>query len=133
MLCNDVSFLTQKAEAGDTVIYVGGSIGAYVLLLANMFPTVNFVLYDHNLSNSVKKAKDEGFMPGNLRHTPEVFSEHVAAQLLLQESMHGSKLLLMSDLRNITRNAWGQQGHIAVTDDNVVNDLHLQVREAQPK
>jgi hypothetical protein len=58
MLCNDVSFLTEKATAGDRVLYVGGSVGAYVLLLAQMFPTVKFTLYDHNMSNSVKKAKE---------------------------------------------------------------------------
>ena len=127
MLCNDVSFLTEKSKAGDTVIYVGGSVGAYVLLLANMFPTVKFVMYDHNLSNSVKKAKDNGFMPKNLSHLSEVFSEQVAAKMLLQGSASSENLLLMSDLRNITRNAWGQEGHVAVTDDNVINDLHLQV------
>ena len=152
MLCNDVAFLTQKSMQGDTVVYVGGSVGAYVLMLANMFPTLKFMLYDHNLSNSVKKARlvlctnctpalssgclankctsfdrDEGFMPSNLQHSPEVFSEQVAAQLLLQDSVQSSRLLLMSDLRNITRNAWGQHGQVAVTDDNVINDLHLQV------
>lgn len=127
MLCNDVAFLTEKAKAGDTVFYVGGSVGAYVLLLANMFPTVKFVMYDHNLSNSVKKAKERGFMPPNLNHLAEVFSEQVAAKVLLEGSVRSDQLLLMSDLRNITRNAWGQEGHVAVTDDNVVNDLHLQV------
>ena len=132
MLCNDVSFLTKKASAGDKVLYIGGSVGAYILLLARMFPSVNFSLYDHNMSNSVKKAKDEEFMPANLNHSPEVFSEQVAAKLLLLGG-HGydsKNLLLMSDLRNITRNAWGQQGHAAVTDDNVINDLHLQVRSS---
>lgn len=126
MLCNDVDFLTKKAETGDKAIYIGGSIGAYVLLLAKMFPTVQFDMYDHNLSNSVKKAKEESFMPPNLEHKPENFSEKVAAQLLLKDGIKGNKLLLMSDLRNITRNAWGNKGHVAVTDDNVVNDLHLQ-------
>lgn len=126
MLCNDVDFLTQKARAGDTAIYVGGSIGAYILLLAKMFPSVQFVMYDHNMSNSVKKAKDAGLLPPNLQHREEVFSEKVAAQLLLQDSLKSSKLLLMSDLRNITRNAWGNEGQVAVTDENVVNDLHLQ-------
>jgi hypothetical protein len=129
MLCNDVSFLTKKASAGDKVLYIGGSVGAYILLLARMFPSVNFALYDHNMSNSVKKAKEEGFMPANLNHSPEVFSEQVAAKLLLVgKGCESQNLLLMSDLRNITRNAWGQQGHAAVTDDNVINDLHLQVQ-----
>lgn len=114
-----------------------------------MFPSVNFVMYDHNLSNSVRKAKEENFMPRNLLHRDEVFSEKVAAQLLLQDSLRSKDLLLMSDLRNITRceaciraqplaktvpdmlaslrrNAWGNEGQVAVTDDNVVNDLHLQ-------
>ena len=127
MMCNDVAFLTDKSKAGDTVIYVGGSVGAYILLLANMFPNLKFVLHDHNMSNSVRKAKDEGFMPSNLKHTPEVFSEQVAARMLLEGNVKSRKLLLMSDLRNITRNAWGQDGQVAVTDDNVVNDLHLQV------
>lgn len=126
MLCNDVDFLTQKMRAGDTAVYVGGSIGEYILILANMFPTTKFVMYDHNLSNCIRKVKEEGSMPPNLHHREEVFSEKVAAQLLLQDSLKSSKLLLMSDLRNITRNAWGNEGQVAVTDDNVVNDLHLQ-------
>ena len=103
MLCNDVDFLTQKARAGDTAIYVGGSVGAYILLLAKMFPSVNFVLYDHNMSNSVRKAKQEGFMPSNLQHVEDNFSEKVATQLLLSSKIQGNKLLLLSDLRNITR------------------------------
>ena len=50
----------------------------------------------------------------------------VAARLLLKEKVDGSNTLLMSELRNITRNVWGR-GYVAVTDENVVNDLHLQV------
>jgi hypothetical protein len=53
----------------------------------------------------------------------------VAARLLLKEKLNGNDSLLISDLRNITRNAWGR-GYVAVTDENVVNDLHLQVSHA---
>ena len=49
----------------------------------------------------------------------------VATRLLLKEKLDSSQSLLISDLRNITRNAWGR-GYVAVTDENVVNDLHLQ-------
>lgn len=71
-------------------------------------------------------------MPPNIQHRPDVFCEKVAAQLLLQDNLKSSRLLLMSDLRNITRNAWGQEGTVAVTDDNVVNDLHLQATTPAP-
>jgi hypothetical protein len=52
--------------------------------------------------------------------------EQVATRLLVKEQVEGMNTLFISDLRNITRNAWGK-GYVAVTDENVINDLHLQV------
>lgn len=52
--------------------------------------------------------------------------QQVATRLLIKDGLDGGKTLFISDLRNITRNAWGK-GYVAVTDENVINDLHLQV------
>ena len=125
-LCSNISFLVDKCKPGDAVLYVGGSVSSYIFLLSKMFPTLQFKLFDHNVSNYLRKAKEDGTVPKNLEHYQEVFSDQVACRLLIKECLDGKDALLISDLRNITRNAWGR-GYVAVTDENVVNDLHLQV------
>lgn len=125
-LCSSITFLTEKCRAGDTVLYVGGSVSSYLFTLAKMFPTLKFKLFDHNTSNFLKRAKDEGIVPSNIQHYQEIFSDQVAARLLIKENLEAGDTLLISDLRNVTKNAWGR-GYVAVTDENVVNDLHLQV------
>jgi hypothetical protein len=47
-LMNNVSFLTEKALLGDTVVYIGNTIGAWIQTVTSMFPTLRFVVYDGN-------------------------------------------------------------------------------------
>jgi hypothetical protein len=47
-LMNDISFLTEKASAGDTVVYIGNTIGSWIQMVTSMFPTLQFVVYDGN-------------------------------------------------------------------------------------
>ena len=69
--------MTEVSRAGDTVIYVGGSVGSYVVQLAQMFPELQFRLFDHNTSNCIRQLKEAGTMPMNLEHHVEVFSDQV--------------------------------------------------------
>lgn len=81
-LCSNISFLVAKCRPNDSVLYVGGSVSSYIFLLANMFPTLRFKLFDHNTSNFLKKAKEEGTVPVNLEHYQEVFSDQVCPKHL---------------------------------------------------
>ena len=47
-LTNDVAFLTEKGKAGDIVIYAGHGVGNHIVLVAKMFPTMQFIIYDGN-------------------------------------------------------------------------------------
>lgn len=124
-LCSSLAFLTAKCKPGDTVLYVGSSVSSYICTLANMFPMLHFRLFDHNAGQFLKEEQAQPRIPANLEHSQEIFSDQVAARMLLQEGINPNKTLLISDLRNVTKNAWGR-GYVAVTDENVINDLHLQ-------
>jgi hypothetical protein len=71
-LCNYVAFLTEKSQAGDTVIYVGSNVGHHMLLLAEMFPALQFILYDHVIGKGLENAKESGDMEPNLKHESQV-------------------------------------------------------------
>jgi hypothetical protein len=85
-LCGNVAFLVEKCREGDSVIYVGGSVSSYICLLANMFPSIKFNLFDHNISNHLKKTQEEDAVPSNLQLHNEVFSDLVS--LLCLSSLH---------------------------------------------
>jgi hypothetical protein len=102
MLVNDVDFLTENAKAGDTVLYVGGTIGAYLPVVASMFPTLQFLVYDgHPESLHYKNASDEH--PPNLHLKPVWFSQEEAVQFVSLPLYNPSRTLLMVDSRNISR------------------------------
>lgn len=76
-LCSNISFLVAKSSPGDTVLYVGASISSYILVLAKMFPKLQFKLFDHNTSAFLKNAKESGSVPSNIHHYQEIFSDQV--------------------------------------------------------
>lgn len=108
MLVNDVAFLTDKARSGDTVIYAGGTIGAYLPVVVGMFPTVQFLVYDGNpTSQHYQRAGSEH--PPNMHMKVAWFGEKEAIELTRQQTPDGrsmydpSRTLLMVDTRNVTR------------------------------
>lgn len=73
-LINDVGFLTEKSKDGDTVIYVGNNIGAWLPLAASMFPKLQFLVYDGNACK-LSKHIQEGTLPDNVHLQTTWFSE----------------------------------------------------------
>jgi hypothetical protein len=101
MLINDVAFLTEKAKAGDLVIYVGGTIGAYLPLVAKMFLTLHFlVYYGHPESMHYKNEQ-----PPNMHLKAVWFSQQEAVNFvnLQMPKYDPRRTLLMVDTRNVTQ------------------------------
>jgi hypothetical protein len=102
MLVNDVAFLTEHARAGDTALYIGGTIGGYLPVVVSMFPTVQFLVYDcHPESLHYKNACEEH--PPNLHLRPTWFSNEEAMKFVSMPCYNPSRTLLMVDSRNIVR------------------------------
>lgn len=80
-LLNDISFLTQKCKQGDVVIYVGNNVGCWLPMVAKMFPTLQFLVYD---GNPVKMAREmsAGRLPDNVHLKASWFSEVEAGRYL---------------------------------------------------
>jgi len=124
MIVNDVAFLTEKASAGDVVLYVGGTIGSYLPLVARMFPTLNFLVYDgHPQSQHYKNASEQH--PPNIHLKAAWFNEHEAIEYtnLQQPKYSPGKTLLMVDTRNVTR--WKKQTRPAVYSGKLSSDVPL--------
>lgn len=62
LLLSEIDFLANTSKDNDTVIYVGAGPGYHINLLSDMFPKLNFILYDEremfvNKKNVVKHRK----------------------------------------------------------------------------
>ena len=105
-LVNDVSFLTEKAMAGDVVIYAGNNIGHWFPIVARMFPTLHFLVYD---GNPVKLGKiveqhdiEKRDLPPNVSIKHCWFSEFEARRFATTGDINARDgILLIADTNNI--------------------------------
>jgi hypothetical protein len=136
MLINDVSFLTHRAKDGDTVIYVGSTIGNYLPTLAKMFPCVQFLVYDGNPKSCHYRQSAQNPMeasPPNIHVKPTWFSDSEARNLISMvhpAKYDSAKTLLMVDTRNVTRlplEVSDKDDHATVSSRTVVTDEDVQM------
>ena len=116
-LISDVAFLTDKAMRDDIVIYAGSNIGHWFPIVAKMFPTLHFLVYDGNPVKLDKLAEQVG-LPPNVRVKTSWFTESEAKRFVKTAGtphQHAS-VLLIADSNNLE---WDRE-----TPGPVLKDIH---------
>lgn len=111
----ELLFLTMHAKPDDTVIYVGAAPGYHTTKLADLFPKVNFDLWD--------RRKFETEQRKNIKLYREYFTDS-SANMYSQNS--NGRILFMCDLRNLSIGKMSRDKNIDGMDDIVSEDMVLQ-------
>ena len=151
MLVNNVAFLTEKSLPGDVVVYVGCTLGSFLVQVAKMFPRLHFVVYDVN-PTSVHYRNAKEIHPPNIQLISRRFTDQDARSYSHRTTVVNSssdcgsaeKMLLIVNCRHVTKSVCHQpdddeeeglstKGRKAkirccVTQDNVLQDMHDQER-----
>lgn len=92
LLVSEIFFLTRTSKGGETVVYAGSAPGNHIFVLAEMFPTLKFELWDgrdHEVEPHPNIQTNKGLFTNELSET---YSERVKA---------GENILFISDIRNL--------------------------------
>jgi hypothetical protein len=123
----ELEFMTLFAEPGDTVLYAGAAPSTPLPLLARLFPSVSWVLYDPRPFDEklVKFAADKN-------HKVKIFNELFTNDVIKRWNVPREKTLFMSDIR--TADHTRDRG--AVFEQKVEQDNQMQIEwyyQLQPK
>jgi hypothetical protein len=112
-IMKDVSFLTDKSMPGDTVIYIGNTMGRWVETVSRMFPMLQFIVYDGN-PTKVQTCMAEGTLkedpvhtmkhPGNVHLRNTWFNVQEAENLTTGRNapLSPTRTLMMVETRNMS-------------------------------
>jgi len=105
LLLSEIEFLSHNLKEGDTVVYAGSAPGTHLVLIAEMFPGINLILYDpHKFDPIVRNVTKNIFQ--------EYFTDKVATKLA--SSVSPGTMLFVSDIRT------------EPTDAGVTKDMAMQ-------
>ena len=98
LLMTEVYFLTvSQAKPGDLVIYVGAASGQHIVFLSNLFPNIEFHLYDPEpFAKQVKEYSKSH--PHIMKLFERKFEDEDAQQY--SKNFDKSKILFLSDIRS---------------------------------
>jgi hypothetical protein len=120
LLLNEILFLTKYGHLSDTVLYIGSAPGHHIPIVATMFPQHKFELWDP----APFAIKESYLRDSNIKLFKQAFTEKSA--LLYR----GRNVLLISDLRILTKGHVGATGTLDQTKDelHVMNDNYRQLQ-----
>lgn len=123
LLLSEIQLLTEHYASGGRhpkVVYVGAAPGTHLLLLSELFPNTQFVLYDG--------ARFDPDLIGkrmfDLRTT--FFTDEICKALMVESELSGKPILLVSDIRSD-----GGGGGAASFEQQVMWDMLSQKRWVQ--
>ena len=93
----------MQGEAGDKVIYAGHGIGDHLSIVASMFPTMKFLVYDANPNPWFDKQVADRSLPSNIYLRQIWFKRSVAEAYITNRGFKydASKTLLISYAQNV--------------------------------
>lgn len=115
----ELIFLTKCAKPAYKIIYVGAAPGYHTTLLADMFPEVQFDLWDP------RKFETES------RPNVQIFNDFFTDVSARSYDNSTEKLLFMCDLRTLKIGFYKKQSDIEGMDDLVTDDMAMQMRWCQ--
>lgn len=115
----ELMFLSKHSQPLDTILYIGAAPGYHINKLAELFPNLNFDLWD---------PRDFEIDPKpNVKLYQEFFTDTSASSY----SKQGGRILLMCDLRTITIGKLKKTKNIEEMDELVDEDMKMQRRWCQ--
>lgn len=106
LLLVEIEFLTKFASDGDIVLYAGAAPGNHIPYLSNLFPTLEFALFDPN--DFAIKGGD------NIRICQQYFTEEIAHLFAGRDDV-----LFISDIRTASPSMMGlKEIEVRVENDN---------------
>ncbi len=129
LLMSEVAFLTQHAQAGDTVLYVGAAPGEHIILLAcTLFPHLTFHCVDPRPmafgSPAPEQLDGAARSPVNVTQEQGFFTSASAQHWQYSAEANTGAALVISDLRNT------QDEHSVQADMQLQADI---VRAIKPR
>ena len=115
----ELLFLTKCAEPNDKVIYIGAAPGYHITKLADLFPNIQFDLWD-------PREFDTAVRP-NIKLFKEFFTDTTANTYVNS----GQRTLIICDLRTVTIGKYKKQKSIEKMDEVVDDDMRMQRRWCQ--
>lgn len=116
---SELIFLTMFAKPNDKILYIGAAPGYHITKLADLFPDVNFDLWDPR--------KFEIELRSNIKTYNDFFTD-VSANSYKQNN---ERILLMCDLRTLEIGKLKKYKNITKMDELVDDDMKMQRRWCQ--
>lgn len=111
---SELIFLSLHANPGDLVLYIGAAPGIHIGKLAELFPTVQFDLWDPR--------KFEVDTKPNIKIFKDYFTDDTARAYRTDSR----RILLMCDLRTLRIGHFKRTGDIEAMDELVDDDMRMQ-------
>jgi hypothetical protein len=115
LFLTELYFLAEYGKLSDTILYVGSAPGNHIHILANLFPTHTFILYDNR----------DFSIPKKLIETKRVIIYKRYFEDKDVKEYKGKNVLFVSDIRNME----------AKIEQNIIIDMNLQanwIKEMKP-
>jgi len=91
LLFSEIEFLTLYHQFGDIVVYAGSALGEHILILADMFPKLHFILVDP------RKFNEDLIDVPNITLISGYLNKESAKEI--KQKHNNKKILLISDIR----------------------------------
>lgn len=121
LLLSEILFLAKTSKGDEIVVYAGAAEGYHIYMLAKLFPTLKFELWDsraYDLEDHPHIQKNRG-----------LFTNDLAAKYA-ERRKNGEKFLFMSDIRNLEFGRYQKDKHSdngEKLDEIVEDDIQMQM------
>lgn len=124
LLYSEILYLTKCAKEGNKVLYIGAAQGVHIPMLADMFPTLSFDLWD------------PGKFRFEYRKQIRVFNKFFTDEEARKYVAEGKNILFISDIRNLAIAKCTGENSFKDMDKIIVEDMNKQmnwVKIIQPR
>lgn len=119
LLFTELLFLTKYAHAGNIVLYVGAAPGHHTTLLADLFPNLQFDLWDP------RKFETEP------RKNIKTYQEKFTIDQAKRYAELNEKILFICDIRTLSIGKYKREKNIKKMDEVVEDDMEMQAQWAK--
>ena len=129
LLLSEIEFLTNHSRNGDLVVYIGSAGGYHFPIIAEMFPNLQYDLWDPAFRRDTKLQK---YIESKRINNIRIISDFFLDKNCKDYANSGKRILFISDIR-IANNTVGREDsedteENGITDLTVDNDMLLQAR-----
>lgn len=119
LLYSEILFLTKHAKNNNKVLYIGAGPGYHIAILADMFPNLNFHLWDPVVFEIEK------------RDNIKIFNNFFTNSEANQYKKEGNNILFISDIRNLNIAKFRKSKDIKKMDKLILDDMDKQIKWIQ--